>query len=268
MWRDVFFPASLFPKLAATMALVLAAAVSLSAWLNLLRFESTQTDMIQQRLTVALEDARRDILVGLDLGLTPENMETLPETLSRGMGVVAGTRSVRVLDCSGTPVATAGAPPPATSPWAAHLAEDRWMAFGEGVMAGGLKLVDNLGDCAGVLVIELDDAPRLAALADMHDRLWRTAALALLALVPGVGLVALILRRRKSMVAHLSADLEAALAGSAATASAAGSASVSTAAPAPPPVDPREALTSNERRMIDAWRAARDALTSEPEQRP
>src|SRR3546814_15744403 len=75
--------ATLFLKVAATLAMVMVQAVGLAAWLNLLRFEETYTTMIEQRLDVVLEDAHRAILVGADLGLSPSSMDGLPPTLPR-----------------------------------------------------------------------------------------------------------------------------------------------------------------------------------------
>lgn len=243
-------PGTLFLKLAVALVAVTVAAVSLSAWLNTLRFEATQTTLVERRLRMALDDVRRDILVGLDLGLKPAEMEGLDALLGRALAIMPTLRSAVVYDCAGRTLAAAGAPVAGQAAIAVkgRLRDDAWISLGDDLAAGGVALTDALGDCAGSVVMVLDDAPRQAALAAVGDRLWQAAAASLLLLVPALAVVRRVLRRRSGLVSHLSHDLDGLLSGAApADRHAVGLTS-------------REALTGGERRMIAAYRAARSAL--------
>lgn len=253
-------PTTLFVRLAVTMTAVMILAVTLAAYLNQMRFQQTYGAMVEHRLDVILETAYRDLHVGLALGLRPSAMDGLPQTLDRALAISADTMAIHVLDCDGARVATAGRATTGqagTAPtWQDRLDAPRWtMAQGHMVAVAGRRLTDSLGDCAGVLVVEMSTQAQVAAFDAMADRLWRGGTLSLLLLGPLLGGLALVLRRRRAMIARLDADL-------AMIAAADGSAL------AAPHIDPRHALTESEARMVASYTAARQALAIDAGPRP
>lgn len=249
-------PGNLLLKFSVTLIAVMVLAVSLAVWLNLLRFQETYSAIVEQRLDVALKDAHSDILIGLDLGLHPSGMEDLPDVLHRVLSIMPDTRSARVHDCDGRLIASAGTVGLQDPPWMENLGQPHWVAAADGVLAAGLELTDNIGDCAGALVVEMQTGALTDALQGVQARLLWGGGLSLLLLLPALGMVAAILRQRRAVIGHLSADLDAVAAGT-----------VAATDPPPDTLDPRRGLTGGESRMIAAYRGARPALAPDPEAR-
>lgn len=243
---------SLSVRAVATILGVMGLSVVLAVWLNLLRFEETYTALVERRLAVVLEDAHNDILVGLDLGLRPDTMESLPSILERALSDMPEAHAARVLDCTGEPVAAAtkgesvvlaALDPraiPATTHWNQRIPEG---------LRSGLWLTDSFGDCAGILVLEMTTEAQDTALAAVRERLLLGGALALLLVLPAVIAVSRILRRRKRLMDQLCADLETLGEG---------------AGPGDPAtLEIHHALTDSEARMIRAYQQARASLAED-----
>lgn len=241
--------ASLTLRAAASIATVMVLSVALAVWLNLLRFQETYTALIEQRLDVVLEDAHSDILVGLDMGLRPDTMETLPAILARALDDMPEAIAAQVLDCAGQLVAVASkaggpamdlGPIPDAPHWRQRLPDG---------LRSGLQLTDSFGDCAGVLVLDMTTANQTAALDQVRNQLLRGGGLAMLLTIPALIVVARILRRRRVLMERLCDDLDRASTG---------------ADPAPDDgLDTRHALTGSEARMVRAYQRARAALASD-----
>src|SRR5690606_26413363 len=83
-------------------------AVAATTTLNTLRFNQLYEYFILRRLDAVIADIRRDIVVGLDLGLPLHGIANLPSILARHADEESGIAGITIHDCADAVVAEAG----------------------------------------------------------------------------------------------------------------------------------------------------------------
>lgn len=234
-------------KIGLALFLVLASALSMTTVLNYLRFEQTLQTLQAQRMTVILNETSQDILAGIDLGLKLQNMENLQSILERRLGMSDDVRNVAVRDCDNTVISHAARSP--DDPVGAGMAisqqtRDQWIDFVPGTVTAGQILLDSLGQCAGQVVITASTAASEAKLANAFSEMWKSAAIGMGMIVPVLGLLFILMRRRHRVFEELHEDLARAVAGKA------------------PNIRPHDGdvLTESEIELIAVYREIRDQL--------
>ncbi len=238
-------------KIGLALFLVFASALSLTSFLNYLRFDQTLQTLLAQRMTVILNETSQDILAGIDLGLRLENMENLQSILNRRLGMSNNIRDVAVLDCDGTIISNAARSP--DDPLRPDMAVsqqplDQWIDFAPGIATASQVLRDSLGQCAGQVVITASSAASDAKLANAFSEMWKSAAIGMGMIVPILVLLWILMRRRHRVFEELHEDLGRAIAGKA------------------PNIHPHDGdvLTKSEADLIALYREIRDELPHEP----
>ncbi|MAZ35293.1 MAG: hypothetical protein CMO06_19325 [Thalassospira sp.] len=237
-------------KIGLALFLVLASALSMTTVLNYLRFDQTLHTLLAQRMTVILNETSQDIVAGIDLGLRLENMENLQSILNRRLDMSNDIRNVAVLDCDGTIISNAARSPDdqalsgAAIPQQAH---DQWIDFTPGIATAGQVLRDSLGQCAGQVVITASAETSEAKLANAFSEMWKSAALGMGMIIPILGVLFILMRRRHRVFEELHEDLARAVAGKA------------------PNIRPHDGdvLTQSEIELISLYREIRDQLPHE-----
>ena len=237
-------------KIGLALFLVLASALSMTTVLNYLRFDQTLHTLLAQRMTVILNETSQDIVAGIDLGLRLENMENLQSILNRRLDMSNDIRNVAVLDCDGTIISNAARSPDdqalsgAAIPQQAH---DQWIDFTPGIATAGQVLRDSLGQCAGQVVITASAETSEAKLANAFSEMWKSAAFGMGMIVPILGVLFILMRRRHRVFEELHEDLARAVAGKA------------------PNIRPHDGdvLTQSEIELISLYREIRDQLPHE-----
>lgn len=199
---------NLATKMGMAVAMIILVAVATTTLLNALRFDQTYSQFIQRRLDVILADIRRDVVVGLDLGLPLSGIENLPAILARHQRGDSEIVSITVHDCQGMPVATAGPMDPAFTPWTAFSGQESWQLFSKTGVAAGRRVHDAFGQCAGGISVSYDAAEYRATLARTNRLLFGTGGLSLLVIIPAMLAIRAIFRHRKVVFAALEADVD------------------------------------------------------------
>lgn len=238
-------------KIGLALFLVLASALSMTTVLNYLRFDQTLHTLLAQRMTVILNETSQDVLAGIDLGLRLENMENLQSVLNRRLDMANDIRNVAVLDCNGTPISNAtwspDSPPNDQALSGAAISQqtrDHWIDFTPGIATAGQVLRDSLGQCAGLVVITANSQASEAKLANAFSEMWKSAAFGMGMIVPILGVLFILMRRRHRVFEELHEDLARAVAGK---------------APNTRPHD-GDVLTQSEIELISLYREIRDQL--------
>lgn len=237
-------------KIGLALFLVLASALSMTTVLNYLRFDQTLHTLLAQRMTVILNETSQDIVAGIDLGLRLENMENLQPILNRRLDMSNDIRNVAVLDCDGTIISNAARSPDDQALSGAAIpqqADDQWIDFTPGIATAGQVLRDSLGQCAGQVVITASAETSEAKLANAFSEMWKSAALGMGMIVPILGVLFILMRRRHRVFEELHEDLARAVAGK---------------APNTRPHD-GDVLTQSEIELISLYREIRDQLPHE-----
>lgn len=234
-------------KIGLALFLVLASALSMTTVLNYLRFDQTLHTLLAQRMTVILNETSQDIVAGIDLGLRLENMENLQSILNRRLDMSNDIRNVAVLDCDGTIISNAARSPDDQTLSGATIPQqvrDQWIDFTPGIATAGQVLRDSLGQCAGQVVITASAETSEAKLANAFSEMWKSAALGMGMIVPILGVLFILMRRRHRVFEELHEDLARAVAGE---------------APNTRPHD-GDVLTQSEIELISLYREIRDQL--------
>ncbi len=237
-------------KIGLALFLVLASALSMTTVLNYLRFDQTLHTLLAQRMTVILNETSQDILAGIDLGLRLENMENLSSILNRRLLMADEIRNVAVLDCEGIPISESAKSPDdrigQTTPIARN-GQDHWIDFTPGIATARQVLRDSLGQCTGQVVITASAQASEAKLANAFSEMWKSAALGMGMIVPILGVLFILMRRRHRVFEELHEDLARAVAGKA------------------PNIRPHDGdvLTQSEIELISLYREIRDQLPHE-----
>lgn len=195
-------------KMGMAVAVIILLAIAATTLLNTLRFDQIYSQFIQRRLDVILADIRRDVVVGLDLGLPLSGIENLPEILARHERGDDEIVSITVHDCQGNSVATAGQADQGFAPWRDHVGQAGWQLFSEAGVAAGQRFNDAFGQCAGGISVSYDAAEYRATLARTHRLLFAAGGFALLVVLPAILAIHTIFRRRKAVFAALEADVD------------------------------------------------------------
>lgn len=237
-------------KIGLALFLVLASALSMTTVLNYLRFDQTLHTLLAQRMTVILNETSQDIVAGIDLGLRLENMENLQPILNRRLDMSNDIRNVAVLDCDGTIISNAARSPDDQALSGAAIpqqARDEWIDFTPGIATAGQVLRDSLGQCAGQVVITASAETSEAKLANAFSEMWKSAALGMGMIIPILGVLFILMRRRHRVFEELHEDLARAVAGKA------------------PNIRPHDGdvLTQSEIELISLYREIRDQLPHE-----
>ena len=237
-------------KIGLALFLVLASALSMTTVLNYLRFDQTLHTLLAQRMTVILNETSQDIVAGIDLGLRLENMENLQPILNRRLDMSNDIRNVAVLDCDGTIISNAARSPDDQALSGAAIpqqARDQWIDFTPGIATAGQVLRDSLGQCAGQVVITASAETSEAKLANAFSEMWKSAALGMGMIIPILGVLFILMRRRHRVFEELHEDLASAVAGKA------------------PNIRPHDGdvLTQSEIELISLYREIRDQLPHE-----
>ncbi len=237
-------------KIGLALFLVLASALSMTTVLNYLRFDQTLHTLLAQRMTVILNETSQDIVAGIDLGLRLENMENLQPILNRRLDMSNDIRNVAVLDCDGTIISNAARSPNDQALSGAAIpqqARDQWIDFTPGIATAGQVLRDSLGQCAGQVVITASAETSEAKLANAFSEMWKSAALGMGMIIPILGVLFILMRRRHRVFEELHEDLARAVAGKA------------------PNIRPHDGdvLTQSEIELISLYREIRDQLPHE-----
>lgn len=237
-------------KIGLALFLVLASALSMTTVLNYLRFDQTLHTLLAQRMTVILNETSQDIVAGIDLGLRLENMENLQPILNRRLDMSNDIRNVAVLDCDGTIISNAARSPDDQALSGAAIpqqARDQWIDFTPGIATAGQVLRDSLGQCAGQVVITASAETSEAKLANAFSEMWKSAALGMGMIIPILGVLFILMRRRHRVFEELHEDLARAVAGKA------------------PNIRPHDGdvLTQSEIELISLYREIRDQLPHE-----
>ncbi len=237
-------------KIGLALFLVLASALSMTTVLNYLRFDQTLHTLLAQRMTVILNETSQDIVAGIDLGLRLENMENLQPILNRRLDMSNDIRNVAVLDCDGTIISNAARSPDDQALSGAAIpqqARDEWIDFTPGIATAGQVLRDSLGQCAGQVVITASAKTSEAKLANAFSEMWKSAALGMGMIIPILGVLFILMRRRHRVFEELHEDLARAVAGKA------------------PNIRPHDGdvLTQSEIELISLYREIRDQLPQE-----
>jgi len=241
---------NLSTKIGLALFLVLASALSMTTVLNYLRFDQTLHTLLAQRMTVILNETSQDIVAGIDLGLRLENMENLQPILNRRLDMSNDIRNVAVLDCDGTIISNAARSPDDQALSGAAIpqqARDEWIDFTPGIATAGQVLRDSLGQCAGQVVITASAETSEAKLANAFSEMWKSAALGMGMIIPILGVLFILMRRRHRVFEELHEDLARAVAGKA------------------PNIRPHDGdvLTQSEIELISLYREIRDQLPHE-----
>jgi len=199
---------NLAAKMGMAVAMIILLAVVATTLLNALRFDQIYSQFIQRRLDVILADIRRDVVVGLDLGLPLNGIENLPAILARHERGDSEIVSITVHDCQGSPVATAGLVDASFSPWMSFSGQESWQLFSTAGVAAGRRVHDAFGQCAGGISVSYDAAEYRATLARTNRLLFGAGGLALLVIIPAMLAIHAIFRRRKAVFAALEADVD------------------------------------------------------------
>ncbi|SOC29995.1 hypothetical protein [Thalassospira xiamenensis] len=237
-------------KIGLALFLVLASALSMTTVLNYLRFDQTLHTLLAQRMTVILNETSQDIVAGIDLGLRLENMENLQPILNRRLDMSNDIRNVAVLDCDGAIISNAARSPDDQALSGAAIpqqARDEWIDFTPGIATAGQVLRDSLGQCAGQVVITASAETSEAKLANAFSEMWKSAALGMGMIIPILGVLFILMRRRHRVFEELHEDLARAVAGKA------------------PNIRPHDGdvLTQSEIELISLYREIRDQLPHE-----
>lgn len=237
-------------KIGLALFLVLASALSMTTVLNYLRFDQTLHTLLAQRMTVILNETSQDIVAGIDLGLRLENMENLQSILNRRLDMSNDIRNVAVLDCDGTIISNAARSPDDQTLSGAAIPQqvrDQWIDFTPGIATAGQVLRDSLGQCAGQVVITASAETSEAKLANAFSEMWKSAALGMGMIIPILGVLFILMRRRHRVFEELHEDLARAVAGKA------------------PNIRPHDGdvLTQSEIELISLYREIRDQLPHE-----
>jgi len=237
-------------KIGLALFLVLASALSMTTVLNYLRFDQTLHTLLAQRMTVILNETSQDIVAGIDLGLRLENMENLQPILNRRLDMSNDIRNVAVLDCDGTIISNAARSPDDQALSGAAIpqqARDQWIDFTPGIATAGQVLRDSLGQCAGQVVITASAETSETKLANAFSEMWKSAALGMGMIIPILGVLFILMRRRHRVFEELHEDLARAVAGKA------------------PNIRPHDGdvLTQSEIELISLYREIRDQLPHE-----
>lgn len=199
---------NLATKMGMAVAMIILVAVVATTLLNALRFDQIYSQFIQRRLDVILADIRRDVVVGLDLGLPLNGIENLPAILARHARGDAEIVSITVHDCQGLSVATAGRVDASFTPWTAFPGQDSWQLFSKTGVAAGRRVHDAFGQCAGGISVSYDAAEYRATLARTNRLLFGAGGLSLLVIIPAMLAVHAIFRRRRVVFAALEDDVD------------------------------------------------------------
>lgn len=237
-------------KIGLALFLVLASALSMTTVLNYLRFDQTLHTLLAQRMTVILNETSQDIVAGIDLGLRLENMENLQSILNRRLDMSNDIRNVAILDCDGTIISNAARSPDDQALSGAAIPQqsrDQWIDFTPGIATAGQVLRDSLGQCAGQVVIKASAETSEAKLANAFSEMWKSAALGMGMIIPILGVLFILMRRRHRVFEELHEDLARAVAGKA------------------PNIRPHDGdvLTQSEIELISLYREIRDQLPHE-----
>jgi len=199
---------NLATKMGMAVAMIILLAVAATTLLNALRFDQIYSQFIQRRLDVILADIRRDVVVGLDLGLPLNGIENLPAILAHHERGDTDIVSITVHDCQGNPVATAGRIDASFSPWTSFSGQESWRLFSTTGVAAGRRVLDAFGQCAGGISVSYDAAEYRATLARTNRLLFGAGGLSLLVIIPAMLAIHAIFRRRKAVFAALEADVD------------------------------------------------------------
>tara|TARA_E500000318_G_scaffold110361_1_gene125605 strand:- start:752 stop:1522 length:771 start_codon:yes stop_codon:yes gene_type:complete len=238
---------SLTVKIGVALFLVLAAALSMTTMLNYLRFEQTLRTLLTQRINVISNETTQDLLAGIDLGLRLENMENLDAILDRRLGMSSEITRITVANCQGASIAQASKTPEENASPAAALENhtgSSWTNFGKQGVITGTTLRDSLGQCAGILTVTADSTDYFRKLDGAYAEMWKSAAIGMLAIIPVLGLLFILMRRRHRVFSELHEDIERALSGQKGTGTR----------------HDKDALTESEMELIALYRELRDQL--------
>lgn len=238
---------NLATKIGVALFVVFVSALCMTTVLNYLRFEQTLQTLLTQRINVVTSETNQDLHAAMDLGLRLESMENLEEILERRAAMSPEISRMTILDCQGTPIAatdqpdTNGIPGP---PPSGNIEQSDWVHFGERAVAAGTTLYDSLGQCAGLLHLQVDDETYRRKLENASAKMWKSASMGMLAILPVLGLLVVLMRRRHRVFDALHADLEQAEAGKAGAA----------------PTHDGDVLTESELELVQLYREIRDQL--------
>lgn len=241
---------SLTTKIGVALFLVMAAALSMTTMLNYLRFEQTLRTLMTQRINVVANETSQDLRAGMDLGLNLQGMENLDAILERRVDMSPEITRITVLDCRRTPIATTSRLDRGDSLMAVHpnaSKEADWIDFEEQVVTAGTMLHDSLGQCAGLLQIEAAAGTYQRKLGNAFVEMWKSASVGMLAIIPVLGLLIVLMRRRHRVFTKLHEDLDQAKAGMAGKV----------------PLHDGDLLTNSEMELVALYREVRNQL---PEQ--
>ncbi len=210
---------SLVAKIGIAMVAVSLSAVGLTGALGLLRFEETYKRLAVQRLEVAAREIGRVLHVGLDLGLTVDAQENLPDLLRQYLAAHPDLSAIVVHACDGAPLVRADRGAAAGEAWRVHLSKTSWSSVDAETIGVGLRIADPLGGCAaGVAVIRSSETLR-RTMARVGGRYAALGAAAAAAGVAAIG-AAFLFGRRRPALEGVRRDLDGILAGTAAPPSA------------------------------------------------
>lgn len=238
---------NLATKIGVALFVVFVTALCMTTVLNYLRFEQTLRTLLTQRINVVASETNQDLHAAMDLGLRLESMENLEVILERRAAMSPEIRRMTVLDCQGTPIATTEPPETKAIPDTAasgHIEQSDWVRFGERAVAAGTTLYDSLGQCAGLLHLQVDGETYRRKLDNASAKMWKSASMGMLAIIPVLGLLVVLMRRRHRIFDELHEDLEQVEAGKAGAA----------------PTHDGDVLTESEMELVELYREIRDQL--------
>ena len=200
------------PLLVALLAVVVAA-IALTTFLNVLRFQETHRNFVEQHLDVQAQELAGDLLVGIDLGLRLSAIENLDEIVAMPVVPNGTAAAAAVHDCDGNILSLA--PDAGVRGVLEQVVRDhaepgaqRWRYFSRERIALGLRLENSFGECAGGVVLLNDGEAFTLAGERVVSRLIAIGWAASLTALPAMLLLIWYFRLRERLFRRLEEDLE------------------------------------------------------------
>lgn len=233
------------------LVVVVVAAIALTTFLNVLRFQETHRNFVEQYLDVQAQELAGDLLVGVDLGLRLSAIENLDEIVTMAVNPNGTAAAAAVHDCDGKVLSVApdaGVRGELESVIRDHAepGAEHWHHFSRERIALGLRLENSFGECAGGVVL-LNDGELFAQAGErVVSRLIAIGWLASLTVLPAMLLLSWYFRLRERLFRRLEEDLERVEAGQADAAC--------------PTLSSDGSPIRGETELLEAYRAARPVL--------
>lgn len=187
-------------KVAAALIAVLAMAITLTTTLNILRYEEAYDRLVTQRLDVIASEIKRDLLIGIDLGLQLNALENLQDILQRPVNRYPDLANVAVYSCQQQLIASSGDTPATAAPPSVGT------HFNKDSATVTAALTDSLGACAGYLSIAQHDDVFAATRASVRQTLIWAGLIAMLVALPSLYFIVRLFRRHNRLLDALNSD--------------------------------------------------------------